>query len=151
MKGTRITHLLSCGTMSLPPNLAYSYCKPSIIKANEKGIEPKRIKKCMQPWHHRWATHQEIEKVKVYFKIQNHLGNDKTEGDGLKDGYIYRKGTKDKQQKKTRQFQLIPSIFLLAENSDHDRSICIIQIAIIQQERPRWWGAEWQTLVGRKS
>ena len=59
--------------------------------------------------------------MKVYFKIQKHLGNENIEGDELMNCYLYRKATNDKQQKETRQIKLPPSRSLLAGNSDHGR------------------------------
>ena len=42
MEEKLITYFSSCGIIGLPPSLAYSYYKLSIIKANEKGIEPEK-------------------------------------------------------------------------------------------------------------
>ena len=53
----------------LPPDyLACTHCKPSISKASEKGVRPKRIKKCSQLWTKKRANHRELSKVEFYKK-----------------------------------------------------------------------------------
>ena len=52
----------SYGTVGLTPTLACLYCKCSISKAIEKGVPPKRIKKCIQPWEEKWDSYRKLEK-----------------------------------------------------------------------------------------
>ena len=73
MSAKRVTRYSSCGEVGLPylyPNdLACTNCIPSIIRASSKGVRPKRIMKCKQPWAAKWANHRELEKVKLYKKV----------------------------------------------------------------------------------
>jgi len=85
----RITRLSSCGTLGLPPDLVCIRCKPSIERANLRGAKPKRIAKCAQPWDSKFASHREIEKVKVYQKLQEYLVCEVVIGDAPDDLYIY--------------------------------------------------------------
>mgnify|MGYP003321216558 FL=1 len=78
-----ITRNTTCGSLKLPVILACEYCKPSIIKALSKGIAPKIIKKCRQPFASKWSRHRELTKVRLYKDIHNYLGNVDIEGDIL--------------------------------------------------------------------
>ena len=64
-----VTRFSSCGTLGLPHEMTCTICKPSISKANLKGVPPKKLKKCYQPWDQRWAMHRDIGKVKLYRKV----------------------------------------------------------------------------------
>ena len=87
----RITRLSSCGTLGLPPDLVCIRCKPSIERANLRGAKPKRIASCTKPWDSKFASHREIEKVKVYQKLQEYLMCEVVLGDAPDDSYIYSK------------------------------------------------------------
>ena len=88
----------------------------------------------MQPWHHRWATHRETEKVKAYYKVRKHLGYVNAEGVELMDCYIYSKSIDYKEQEETQKQEQIKeqekmrqidpphSISLLTEEKDQDGS-----------------------------
>ena len=85
----KVTRQSSCGLLGLPSDLACSHCAPSIYKATLKGVQPKRIKKCSQPWHSKWAKHRELVKVKVHHNVLQFLGDKVVEdGDELVDIHI---------------------------------------------------------------
>ena len=84
-----ITRNTTCGSLKLPVILACEYCKPSIIKALSKGIAPKIIKKCRQPFASKWSRHRELTKVRLYKDIHNYLGNVDIEGNILVNTRIY--------------------------------------------------------------
>ena len=64
MSAKRVTRYSSCGELGLPhlpPNgLACTNCILSITKAFNKGVRPKRIMKCKQPWAAKWANYREL-------------------------------------------------------------------------------------------
>ena len=62
----KLTRNATCGSLGLPQDLACEWCKPSISRALKKGIEPKRIKKCVQPWALKWGNHRELRKVIMF-------------------------------------------------------------------------------------
>ena len=70
-----ITRNTTCGSLNLPVNLACQYCKPTITKALSKGIAPKKIRKCNQPFALKWSSHRELTKVRLYHDIHNYLGS----------------------------------------------------------------------------
>ena len=79
----RIMRNSSCGTLSLPSGLSCHYCESNIIKTNLKGIQSKRIKKCIRSFDERQESHREIPKVKIYNKINECIGNENANGDKL--------------------------------------------------------------------
>ena len=86
----KVTQRSSYGLLGLPSDLACSHCAPSIYKATLKGVQPKRIKRCSQPWHFKWAKHRVLEKVKVHHNVLQFLGDKVVEdGDELVDIHIY--------------------------------------------------------------
>ena len=84
-----ITRNTTCGSLNLPVNLACQYCKPTITKALSKGIVPKIIKKCNEPFASKWSSHRELNKVRLYHDIHDYLGNVDIEGDFLVNTRIY--------------------------------------------------------------
>ena len=71
MKTKTITRASSCGPLLIPEKLACENCKMSIHKANQKGIMPRHIKKCLKPWDIKWANHREAGKVRKYHEIHS--------------------------------------------------------------------------------
>jgi len=59
LRTRKITKNSSCGTLGLPLRLACRFCKPSILKALQKGNSPPCIKKCLSPFKEKWKTHRE--------------------------------------------------------------------------------------------
>jgi len=97
-KRRRVTRNASCGSLGLPPNLACQWCEPSISKALQKGLLPKVIKKCVQPWASKWANHRELEKIIVHQKVKEYLGEINVDGDILIEDCVYGKGNVDNQK-----------------------------------------------------
>ena len=94
-KRRRVTRNASCGSLGLPPNLACQWCEPSISRALQKGLLPKVIKKCVQPWASKWANHRELEKIIVHHKVIEYLGEVNVDGGILVEDYVYGKGNVD--------------------------------------------------------
>ena len=85
MSAKRVTRYSSCGELGLPhlpPNgLACTNCISSITKAFIKGVRPKRIMKCKQPWAARWANHRELGYVLLHKKVNQYLERNDIESD----------------------------------------------------------------------
>ena len=71
----KITRRSTCGILRLPYNLAYIFCKPSILKAEISGKTPRLITKCMLPFDEKWKDHRLHDKVESYHSTMAFLNN----------------------------------------------------------------------------
>ena len=86
-----MTRSSTCGSLGLPPDLCCFKCEPNITRALQKGIKPRNIKQCIQPWLSKWSNHNEINKVRVYKEVNLFLGRGDEEADILIETYLYDK------------------------------------------------------------
>ena len=90
----QVNQYSTCGSLGLPPDLACIWCVPSISRPLQKGIAPRKIKKCIRPWISKRGNHRETEKVRVLKKVIKFLGDDNGIGDILVDTYLYKETSK---------------------------------------------------------